>query len=99
MTPWRRRSEFALDLLKGVGVRIEAAVLLSGQGDIIGTLVARANGRRELVPIDAISAVLLAAEGTRPLLITEALAEKLYVRGKSGKPLTPRGAKRKLTAG
>ncbi len=99
VTPWRRRSEFALDLLKGVGVRIEAAVLLSGQGDIVGTLVARANGRRELVPIDAISAVLLVAEGARPLLITEALAEKLYVRGKSGRPLTPRGAKRKLTAG
>jgi len=96
VTPWRRRSEFALDLLKGAGVRIEAAVLLSGQGDIVGRLVARGNGRRELVPIDGISAVLLAAEGTRPLLIMEGLAEKLYVRGKSGKPLTPKGALRKL---
>lgn len=98
VTPWRRRSQFALDLLKGAGVRVEATVLLTGEGGIVGTIAARADGPRELVPVDGISAVLLAAEGALPLLVTDALADRLYVRGKSGRPLTPRGAKRKLSA-
>ena len=34
-----------------------------------------------------------------PILIAESLAEKLYVRGKSGRPFAPRTVSRQLAAG
>ncbi len=82
-----------------VGVEMDAAVLLRQEGeDLVAALVGSLDGRRASVHVNGLDALSLALLADRPLLIAEALAEKLYVRGKSGRPLTMRGAKEKLQA-
>ena len=94
MTP-----QTARNLLRATGIKLEAAVLTKrSRSGIEGSLAVSRDGRQEAVPIAGAAAVAVALTAKRPILITESLAEKLYVRGKSGRPLTPRGAKTKLTA-
>ncbi len=94
---WRRGTESTVDLLKGVGIKVEAMVLLKQEGeDMVAALIAKGNGRRAMVTIDGVDATSLALEAKGPLLITESLAQKLYVRGKTGKPLSPKSAQRRL---
>ena len=98
-TPWRTCAQATLDLLNGVGAAMEAAVLLRQEGEnLVAALVGSLNGRRASALVNGLDAVSLALTGSRPLLMAEDLAEKLYVRGKNGRPLTMRGAKRKLRA-
>ena len=80
-------------------IRIDAVILTSrARRGNEGVLVISRNGKRQSVAMSGGAAVALALAAERPVLIAESLAEKLYVRGKSGKPLSPRGAKRKLSS-
>ena len=96
-TPWRTCAQATLDLFRQLGIAMEAAVLLRQEGeDLVAALVGSLKGRRASALVNGLDAVSLALAANRPLLIAESLAEKLYVRGKSGRPLTPVGARRKL---
>jgi len=98
-TPWRTCAQATLDLLNGVGVAMEAAVLLRQEGaNLVAAVVGSLDGRRACALLNGLDAVSLALAANRPLLMAEDLAEQLYVRGKNGGPLTMRGAKRKLGA-
>lgn len=62
-------------------------------------LVGRLDGRRAHVAIDGYDGLAIALRAQRPVLLTADLAEELLVRGKTGKPLTPIGAARRLRQG
>jgi len=84
-------------ILDDAGIKLVAAVLTEqGPQGVEGALAVSRGGDQQSVTIAGGAAVAMALAGERPILITEALAEKLYVRGKSGKPLTPKGALRRL---
>ena len=84
------------NILNSAGIKLEAAVLLRRRRrGIEGTLVARNDGQRRTVSVEGAAALSIAAAKC-PLLITESLAEKLYLRGKAGKPRAPGSAERKL---
>ncbi len=98
-TPWRRSSQFTCELLKRLSVKPMAAVLVGADDETaVAALAARAAGRWATVTLDGIQAVTLAVTGGFPLLITQELAEQLYVRGKTGRPVRPRTALRRLRA-
>jgi hypothetical protein len=95
--PWPSRTDTFLQVLDGVGVVIEAIVLRKASGrSIVADLFARMRQRRAQVEIDGVDAMCIALRANRPILIARGLAEQLTVRGKTGRALTVRGAKRKL---
>jgi len=90
----------ASDILDCANIKLDAVVLLKRtRSGINAVLAASADGKQAVIPIDAVAGISVATVAKSPILITETLAEKLYVRGKSGRPLTLRGAIRKLRKG
>ncbi len=85
--------------LRAVGLKLDAVVLVrAGRGKKVKAVLMLSEGRHhETVAIDVPPAISLACTCKRPILVTEDLAEKLCVRGKNNRPLSPRGAIRKLT--
>ena len=89
--------KMASDILDCANIKLEAIALLKRtRSGINAVLVASADGKQVAIPIDAASGISVAIVAKSPILITESLAEKLYVRGKSARPHTHRGAVRKL---
>jgi bifunctional DNase/RNase len=85
------------NLLDQAGVVIDAVVLLRRtRSGIEAVLVARKGEQQEPIRIAGPAAFTVARAAKCPILITESLAEKLCVRGKSGKPLSLRSAQKKL---
>ncbi|MFC1601104.1 bifunctional nuclease domain-containing protein [Candidatus Sumerlaeota bacterium] len=86
--------------LKGTGIKLDGVVLTRRtRAGIEGALLLRAGGQRECIALKGLAAAYLALAAECPLLITETLAEKLYVRGKNGRPLALRTARRRLAEG
>ena len=84
-------------VLEAAGITLESVVLLKrSRRGIEGALITSNGRRQDAIAIAGLHGLAVALAAERPILITDSLAEKLYVRGKSGRPLTPRGAKRKL---
>ena len=95
----RARSEGALALLSGSGIRIETVVLREIRGNnLVADLIAAAGRRTEQVSVDGLDAICLALPANKPVFIAPDLADKLAVCGKTGKPLTPTAALRTLRA-
>ena len=84
-------------VLDAAGCKLRAVVLLKrGRRGIEGALATGSGRRPELSAVRGLHGLAVALAAGRPVLIAESLAEKLYVRGKSGRPLSPAGARRKL---
>ena len=95
--PWMGRSETTMQILAGCGIEIVAVVLDEMQdGDVIGRIVAQHRRRQAHTRIDGLDAISIALNAKRPILITDQLADRLAVRGKSRRPLSTTGALRKL---
>ena len=95
--PWCARGESVAELLAALEIEVDALVLQERPDDsVVACLCAHRGRRHTQVAVDAIDGLALALRVGRPLLLTEPLAEKLSVRGKSGRPLTIAGATRKL---
>jgi len=85
------------NILRAADIKLEALALLERtRSGIDAAFVVSADGEQAVIPVDAVPGIAVAVVSKSPILITETLAEKLYVRGKSGRPLTLRGAMRKL---
>ena len=86
-------------VLEAAGVTLECFVLLKRRRGIEGALVVSDGRQQEAIAIAGIHGLALALAGELPVLITESLSEKLYVRGRSGRPLSPRTAMKRLLDG
>ena len=73
-----------------------AALLGQTSSGVEAALLASGNSKQTVVPAKGAGAISIAIAAKSPILISQSLAEKLYVRGKTGRPLTVRGAQRKL---
>ena len=88
------------NVLRATDVKLDAVVLLKRtRSGIDAAFVVSADGKQAVIPVDAAPGIAVAVVSKSPVLITQTLAEKLYVRGKSGRPLTLRGAMHKLRKG
>ena len=87
----------ALTVLTELGIEFGAAALLRRRRPgVEAAVVLRRDGREVTLPADGAVAVALALAAEGPLLMTEGLAEKLYVLGKNGRPITPRSVRKRL---
>jgi len=86
-----------LGVLGGAGIDIDAAVLeRRTRAGIKGFLAVSRRGRHGTISIAGGAAVAMALAADKPILVTETLAEKLYIRGKNGRPLRPTSARKRL---
>lgn len=84
-------------VLEGAGITLKSVVLLKrSRRGIEGALIISCGKRQEAIAIAGVHGLALAMAAERPMLITESLAEKLYLRGKTGKPLSPKTARKRL---
>ena len=87
-------------ILKAAGLGMEGAVLVKRtRAGIEGALVLRKGRRLEPISIDGFAAIRLAAAAECPLFITESFAEKIFYRGKTGRPLAPKTVRERLAKG
>ena len=95
--PWVERSESTAAALRSLAIEVEAVVLRElRDGDFVAALLAKDVHGRAQVPIDALDGISLALAAKRPLLMSETLAERLCIRGKTARPLSAAGAMRKV---
>jgi len=98
--PWQTATAGAVTLLASLKVGVWAVVLTVREaGAIRGKLFARRGRRAASADIDALDALAMALRTNAPVLITESLAEELCIRGKTGRPLSPAAAVRRLRRG
>ena len=90
-------SAAAADVLAGLGVQLDGLVLRERTGDnTAGLLVAHEGKRRATTPIDGLAGLGLAIAAKTPILLTQAFADEFFVRGASGRPLSLKGAIKRL---
>jgi RNA polymerase sigma-70 factor (ECF subfamily) len=90
-------NESFCNVLRAASIQIEAVVLnKGGRNGIEAALVASRDGRREAIMLDGPAALSIAFEARRPVLIAETLAERLYLKDKTGEPLSTKAVIRRL---
>ena len=94
------RPDSAAQILRGLNIRVEAAVMTEVVGGrILGAVVARHGRRRRTITIDGLATFSLAIAARAPVLLSPKVAEQRCLRRKDGRPLSLIGAKRRLRAG
>ena len=86
--------------LRACRITLDAAVLVKRRRwGVEGALLVHSGRRRASICLEGSAALAIAATAGRPVLITNVLAEKLYVRGESGRALSFSGTMRRLSMG
>ena len=84
--------------LRAWRITLDAAVLVKRRRwGVEGALLVHSGRRRASICVEGSTALAIAATAGRPVLITNVLAEKLYVRGESGRALSFSGTMRRLS--
>lgn len=88
-TPRPLTNDTFCNILRAASIRIESAILTRrSRGRIEAALMADRDGRHEAIALDGAAALSIAFTAKRPVLIAERLAERFYLRGRSGEPLS-----------
>jgi len=83
------------DVICAAGLKLEASVLHKrGRRGVEASLIVGDGTRREAIPVTGAEGIAIAFAGKCPILLTEALGEKLYVRDEEGRSLSTEQAVR-----